>query len=144
MYSFKNNFYLVIEAPDHVYVWGKTYTCHTNLSERIPPPPPSLARSSSGCNDFTRRVLPEFQLAEPGLRHIHVKRFIEGGIAYPRQKCATLLETDGHLHRRYRRLCLDDNLIWYKKNDDRRWARNYFLDTWEVMESNPICWHLRV
>ena len=25
-------FYLVIETPDHVYVLGKTYTCHTDLS----------------------------------------------------------------------------------------------------------------
>jgi len=62
-------FYLVIEAPDHVYVLGKTYTCHTDLSAKILPPP---ARISSGCNDVTRRVLPEFQRAEPGLRHIQV------------------------------------------------------------------------
>jgi len=28
----KYNFYLVIEVPDHVYVLGETYTCHTDLS----------------------------------------------------------------------------------------------------------------
>ena len=27
--NYKYNFYLVIEVPDHVYVLGLTYTCHT-------------------------------------------------------------------------------------------------------------------
>ena len=27
--NYNYNFYLVIEVPDHVYVLGLTYTCHT-------------------------------------------------------------------------------------------------------------------
>jgi len=49
------NFYLVIEAPDHVYVLGKTYTCHTDLSAKNITLLPQDRNYT--CNDF---FLPSF------------------------------------------------------------------------------------
>jgi len=68
-----NNFCLVTETPDHVYVNSACSACRWESDTRAATVSDPRSRISSGCGDVTSFPLPQTSRAEPGLRHLHVK-----------------------------------------------------------------------